>query len=61
MAAPKDDPTQRIVRRMEHIREQLNEDFDLSAKERTLLVREYRLLNGELMRRLVENQGKDGG
>lgn len=51
MAASKSDPKERIVRRMEHIREQLDEDGDLSTKERKLLVAEYRLLSGELMRR----------
>jgi hypothetical protein len=50
MAAPTYDPTERIVKRMEQIRETLDEDDDLFARDRKELTHEYRLLNAELQR-----------
>lgn len=48
MAAPKADRRASIVRRMEHIREELDENDDLTPKERKEMTHEYRLLRAAL-------------
>lgn len=53
--------TESLVRRMEHIREELDENGDLSDIERKELVYEYRLLNAELMRGAPPQSGNANG